>query len=75
MFCGKMTNDNAPLAEIFDFSVLENSYAHAYNEWIFWAHPTNNKLLSKCFVKTEILVQLCHYNDRKHLTIWQIHSA
>ena len=27
------------------------------------------------FVKTEILVQLCHYNDRKHQTICQIHSA
>ena len=27
------------------------------------------------FVKTEILVQLCHYNDRKHQTTCQIHSA
>lgn len=27
------------------------------------------------FEKTEILVQLCHYNDRKHQPICQIHSA
>ena len=27
------------------------------------------------FVKTEILVQLCHNNDRKHQTTCQIHSA
>ena len=35
----------------------------------------NKEIICYRFRKTEILVQLCHYNDRKHQPICQNHSA